>query len=87
MQHIENNLKCIKDHITKNEKMANMEEYLKSQKEEKIFFPFIIVEHTNCSDCYINLTMSNSKKKFLICCNREMNIYGDLQLLRKIYKD
>ena len=75
----------MKEHLIKNEKRSCLEDFLKANKEEKIYFPFVIIQHPNIKEYNIDLIISESKRKFFFGSNKKVDVYGDVELLKKIY--
>lgn len=89
IDHIRQNLFSLKALLLKNEKQQKMEEYLKyrTSHEERLFFPLIILQHMNTTDCNLELVMSDDKKRFFVSSNKEISLFGEIELLKKVYNE
>lgn len=89
VDHIRHNLFSLKALLLKNEKQQKMEEYLKyrTSHEERLFFPLVILQHMNTTDCNLELVMSDDKKRFFVSSNKEMSLFGEIELLKRVYNE
>jgi hypothetical protein len=79
------NKDVIKDRIIKNEKIEKGEDYIKTTKDEKIFFPFFVVEYINTHNTQMEITLNEFKDKGIIRFNTQINILGDFEIVKKVF--